>query len=156
MLAWNSPDVIPAWLGTNDPADIDFKTKYAEYVLAAIGVTPSDLMPGDAPPGPTDSDKLYATGVYPADNSEAPPFRFPRAGGYSESWQTEQYVDSLAHLLEDADVLGVSIGLFDYQEDGWDGPFHRGLVTGTSQSASGHWKRPAFDAVRDYWYANYR
>ena len=52
MLAWNSPDAIPAWLGTNDPADIDFKTKYAEYVLAAIGVTPSDLMPGDAPQVP--------------------------------------------------------------------------------------------------------
>jgi hypothetical protein len=265
VLAWNPPEAIPDWLGTNDPTESEFQDEYAEYVQAAVGhvvalgiepdlylvelegnyaghelptgnmsnswiidwinwevgliravdpdariclpLTASDLMPGEVSSSPTDLEKLNATdfiddaiaagvqfdaiafgaacGVYqdiadssvlgtyldewrtrgkevflwilgyPADNADDL-FRYPRAGGYSQTWQSEQYVETLTMLLDDTNVLGVQIGLFDYQEGGAPAPYHWGLVTGTSLSADPHTKRPAFEAVREYWHANYR
>jgi len=97
---------------------------------------------------------VWALG-YPADNADHLFFNYPRAGGYSEEWQKEQYVNSLKLLLDNPKVIGVSIDLFDYQESGLAAPFHFGLVSGTSTGAT-HTKRPAFDAVKEYWQKNYR
>jgi hypothetical protein len=93
---------------------------------------------------------LWAFG-YPADNSDNLPFVYPRAGGYSEEWQKEQYVATLGMLLDNPKVIGASIDLFDYQESGWASPFHWGLVQGDRAHPETCVKRPAFDAVKEYW-----
>jgi hypothetical protein len=93
---------------------------------------------------------LWAFG-YPADNSDNLPFVYPRAGGYSEEWQKEQYVATLGMLLDNPKVIGASIDLFDYQESGWASPFHWGLVQGDRAHPETCTKRPAFDAVKEYW-----
>ena len=98
---------------------------------------------------------VWALG-YPANNDDNLPFHNPRVGGYSEEWQTEQYVNSLRILIENPKVIGVSIDLFDYQEPGWAAPFHWGLVGGDWTKPETLFKRLSFDAVKAYWYNNYR
>jgi len=98
---------------------------------------------------------VWAMG-YPANNDDNLPFRYPREGGYSEEWQKEQYVNSLRLLLKNPKVIGVSVDLFDYQEPGWAAPFHWGLVGGDRTKPETLFKRPSFDAVKGYWYNNYR
>ena len=98
---------------------------------------------------------VWAMG-YPADNNDNISFRNPRAGGYSEEWQKEQYVNSLKLLLENTKVIGVSIYLYDYQESGWLTPVHWGLVGGDRTKSETLFKRPSFDIVKEYWCSNYR
>jgi len=98
---------------------------------------------------------VWAMG-YPANNDDNLPFQNPRAGGYSEEWQKEQYVNSLRILLNNPKVIGVSIDLFDYQEPGWAAPFRWGLVGGDRTKPETLFKRPSFDAVKEYWHNNYR
>jgi hypothetical protein len=98
---------------------------------------------------------VWAMG-YPADNNDTLPFRNPRAGGYSEEWQKEQYVNSLKLLLENTKVIGISIDLYDYQESGWLTPVHWGLVGGDRTKPETLFKRPSFDVVKEYWHSNNR
>jgi hypothetical protein len=98
---------------------------------------------------------VWALG-YPANNDDNLPFHNPRAGGYSEEWQTEQYVNSLRILIENPKVIGVSIDLFDYQEPGLAVPYRWGLVGGDHTRPETLSKRPSFDAVKEYWHNNYR
>jgi len=98
---------------------------------------------------------VWAMG-YPANNDDNLPFHNPREGGYSEEWQKEQYVNSLRLLLENPKVIGVSIDLYDYQEPGLATPYHWGLVGGDRTRPETLFKRPSFDAVKEYWYNNYR
>ncbi len=98
---------------------------------------------------------VWAMG-YPANNDDNLPFKNPRAGGYSKEWQKEQYVNSLRILLDNPKVIGVSIDLFDYQEPGLAAPFRWGLVGGDWTKPETLFKRPSFDAVKEYWYNNYR
>ena len=98
---------------------------------------------------------VWALG-YPANNDDNLPFHNPRAGGYSEEWQTEQYVNSLRILIENPKVIGVSIDLFDYQEPELATPFRWGVVGGDRTKPETLFKRPSFDAVKEYWYNNYR
>jgi hypothetical protein len=93
---------------------------------------------------------------YPANNDDNLPFNNPRADGYSEEWQREQYVNSLRILIENPKVIGASIGLYDYQEAGWAAPFHWGLVAGDRATPENLSKRTSFDAVKDYWHENCR
>jgi len=98
---------------------------------------------------------VWAMG-YPANNDDNLPFHNPRAGGYSEEWQKEQYVNSLRLLLENPNVIGVSINLYDYQEPELATPYHWGLVGGDRTRPETLFKRPSFDAVKDFWHNNYR
>jgi len=98
---------------------------------------------------------VWAMG-YPANNDDNLPFNNPRPGGYSEEWQREQYVNSLRIFIENPKVIGVSIDLFDYQEPGWAAPFRWGLVGGDRTKPETLFKRPSFDAVKEYWNKNYR
>jgi hypothetical protein len=98
---------------------------------------------------------VWAMG-YPADNIDGLPFNYPRAGGYSEEWQEEQYVNSLRILLENPKVIGVSIDLYDYQELGLATPVHWGLVSGDRTKPETLSKRQSFDVVKEYWNNNYR
>lgn len=98
---------------------------------------------------------VWAMG-YPADNNDGISFRNPRAGGYSEEWQKEQYVNSLKLLIKNTKVIGVSIDLYDYQESGWLTPVHWGLVGGDRTKPETLFKRPSFDIVKEYWHSNYR
>jgi len=98
---------------------------------------------------------VWAMG-YPADNIDNLAFSYPRAGGYSEEWQREQYANSLRILLENFKVIGVSIDLYDYQEPGWPAPIHWGLVGGDRTEPRTLFKRQSFDAVKEYWSNNYR
>ncbi len=93
---------------------------------------------------------VWAVG-YPADNDDNLPFNNPRGGGYSQAWQTEQYVHTLQLLLNNTQVIGVSIDLFDYQEAGWPSPIHWGLVGGDPLQPETLYKRPSFDAVKACW-----
>lgn len=93
---------------------------------------------------------VWAMG-YPADNDDNLPFTNPREEGYSQAWQTEQYVHTLQLLLNNTQVIGVSIDLFDYQEAGWPSPIHWGLVGGDPQHPETLYKRPSFDAVKHCW-----
>ena len=98
---------------------------------------------------------VWAMG-YPADNIDNLKFDYPRAGGYSEEWQKEQYVNSLQILLENPKVIGVSIDLYDYQEPGRKTPVYWGLVGGDKTKPETLFKRPSFDAVKECWNKNYR
>jgi len=98
---------------------------------------------------------VWAMG-YPANNDNNLPFHNPRAGGYSEEWQTEQYVNSLRLLLENPKVIGVSIDLYDFQEPGRSTAYHWGLVGGDWTKPETLFKRPSFDVVKEYWHNNYR
>ena len=123
-------------------------------------------MPGEVPASPTENDKLYATDFI--DQAVLAGLDFQAIGFNIASGVYHQVDDSsvlsaylaewnsLAILLDDPNVLGVSIGLYDYQESGRPSPFHWGLVVGTSQSTGEHTKRPAFDAVSAYWHDSYR
>lgn len=95
---------------------------------------------------------VWALG-YPADNVDNLPFERPRAEGYSQEWQKEQYVDSLRIFLNNPKVIGVSINLYDFREPFWPTPIHWGLISGESSSST-HSKRISFDAVKDYWHNN--
>jgi hypothetical protein len=92
---------------------------------------------------------VWAMG-YPANNDDHMPFHNPRSGGYSEEWQTEQYVNSLRILVENPKVIGVSIDLFDYTEPTGNS-IHWGLVGGDRTKPETLFKRPSFDAVKAYW-----
>ncbi len=98
---------------------------------------------------------VWAMG-YPADNIDSLPFNYPRAGGYSEEWQKEQYVNSLRTLLDNPKVIGLSIDLYDYQEPGQETPVHWGLIGGDRTKPETLFKRQSFDAVKEYWSDNYR
>jgi len=98
---------------------------------------------------------VWAMG-YPANNNDNLPFNHPRESGYSEEWQKEQYLNSLRILLGNHKVIGVSIDLYDFQEPGWAAPFHWGLVGGDRTRPETLFKRLSFDAVKEYWYDNYR
>ncbi len=97
---------------------------------------------------------VWALG-YPADNDDHLPFNNPRPAGYSEAWQSQQYVNSLQLFLDNPKVIGASLDLYDYTEAGWATPVHWGLVSGESSSPV-HSKRPGFDAVKAYWLNNFR
>jgi hypothetical protein len=98
---------------------------------------------------------VWAMG-YPADNNDNLSFHNPRAGGYSEEWQKEQYVNSLKLLLDNTKVIGVSLDLYDFQEPGWATPVHWGLVGGDRTQSETLFKRPSYNAVKEYWEKNYR
>lgn len=98
---------------------------------------------------------VWAMG-YPADNIDNLSFEYPRAEGYSEEWQKEQYVNSLRILLENPKVIGISIDLYDYQESGQATPIHWGLIGGDRTKPETLFKRKSFDAVKEYWSNNYR
>ena len=101
--------------------------------------------------------EIFVWGMgYPADNSDNLPFNYLRPGGYSETWQKEQYVNSLKLLLQNPKVIGLSIDLYDFQEGGWAGPFHWGLVSGERTNEATLSKRLAFDVAKEYWQNNYR
>lgn len=98
---------------------------------------------------------VWAMG-YPSDNNESLPFHHPRVGGYSPEWQQEQYVRSLLLLLNTSKVIGISVDLYDFQEPGWAGPVHWGLVCGDRTNPGSLVKRPSFDAVKMCWQTYYR
>jgi hypothetical protein len=98
---------------------------------------------------------VWAMG-YPANNDDNLFFNYPLEGGYSEEWQEEQYVNSLRMLLENPKVIGVSVDLYDFQEPGSAAAFHWGLVGGDWANPETLFKRPSFDAVKEYWHDNYR
>jgi len=98
---------------------------------------------------------VWAMG-YPANNDDNLYFHNPRADGYSEEWQEEQYVNSLRLLLENPKVIGVSVDLYDLQEPGLATSYHWGLVGRDSANPETLFKRPSFDAVKACWHDNYR
>jgi hypothetical protein len=98
---------------------------------------------------------IWAMG-YPADNDDNLSFNYPREGGYSEEWQEEMYINSMRLLLDDPKVMGVSIDLYDFLEPEFSTPFHWGLIGGNRSEPETLFKRPAFDAVKQYWLENYR
>jgi len=98
---------------------------------------------------------VWAMG-YPANNDDNLTFHNPRAAGYSDEWQEEQYVNSLRLLLENPKVIGVSVDLYDFQEPGSEAAYHWGLVDGDWANPETLSKRPSFDAVKEYWQNNYR
>jgi hypothetical protein len=94
--------------------------------------------------------------AYPAGQSEAATLYYPREGGYSEEWQSEQYVESLRFLLQTEQVIGAAFPMYDYYEPPLNTPYEWGLVSGEQENRDSLVKRRSFDAVKEFWHANYR
>ena len=94
--------------------------------------------------------------AYPAGRNDGAELYYPREGGYSEAWQSEQYVESLRFLLETEQVIGAAFPLYDYYEPPLMTPYEWGLVAGEESDRESLTRRKSFDAVKEFWHANFR